>query len=838
MPTFTPPPPAPQRGDRVTFSNRVDAFLTWLVAIIAQLNTFVAGLNARDAGGAYTFGFTFDAVTADSDPGPGKLRLGSTVQNNAIELRIDNAADSGIDIAAFLSGLQSGTSNTKGSVRLEKAKAPGTSLLFDILAITNKTGYSNLTVINRGGSSASPFVNGDALLAYFSRAGDKGDGGGTPSNQQIRDAIGVLPVTSGGTGANTADAALAALGGVSLSSLAAGLGALLIGFFQAGTTYLRSVLDKLRDNVNVRDFGALGDGSDQTAAIAKAAEYGIVRVPAGIYEIDRISLTKSVVFECEPGCVFRRKAGVDLPSGGYLTSTAMFEIATAGLTVRFLGSPTFDGNRSAQTAVEPSGYAIKITLPATPGADIELYIENAVFRNGTSTYLHLRGDDVRRRYRTNVTLVRCKFYDAAIGKGKGDPSTPTALGYSPTYVICMDRTRLVTYDFWATYDGALGLGQYGPCGILGTFAGGDFNQSGEAEVYMFGRTEILGLGRAGNKYNDANEWLTNNGIGCIDLYGNGAELFIEQITARNCRSPAVRAKGSIKRYTVQSAFLDNCFRGLQVSPSSTGPCEAVVTIGSVMAAGGTIPAVECTGSTAADTLRSVTIENANLYGTYTNPESLVNEGLIKIRNVAKLNIASAVAIGAPTSAITLEAIQRAHVRGLVTNSSGLHGVLATNCENLTLENYDIRNCGGSGVRITTDMAKLVLANGYVKSTVDYGVINQGVVQSGTFRDITVDTVTGLGRAFYVGTGSMTLTGCSAFNVTTPLFNATGALLREEFNSWNPRSVYGGFSTTTTGTWNVGDRVKNTAPIPGGNEGWVCTTAGTPGTFKTYGVVGS
>jgi hypothetical protein len=39
-----------------------------------------------------------------------------------------------------------------------------------------------------------------------------------------------------------------------------------------------------------------------------------------------------------------------------------------------------------------------------------------------------------------------------------------------------------------------------------------------------------------------------------------------------------------------------------------------------------------------------------------------------------------------------------------------------------------------------------------------------------------------------------------------------------------------------GTWAVGDIVWNTAPTAGGFIGWTCTTAGTPGTWKTFGAV--
>lgn len=39
-----------------------------------------------------------------------------------------------------------------------------------------------------------------------------------------------------------------------------------------------------------------------------------------------------------------------------------------------------------------------------------------------------------------------------------------------------------------------------------------------------------------------------------------------------------------------------------------------------------------------------------------------------------------------------------------------------------------------------------------------------------------------------------------------------------------------------GTWAQGDIVYNSAPSAGGNVGWVCTSAGTPGTWKTFGTI--
>lgn len=50
-PTITTPPDGPQRGDRATFAGRVDAFITWLIASVAQFGAVASNVyaNAVDA---------------------------------------------------------------------------------------------------------------------------------------------------------------------------------------------------------------------------------------------------------------------------------------------------------------------------------------------------------------------------------------------------------------------------------------------------------------------------------------------------------------------------------------------------------------------------------------------------------------------------------------------------------------------------------------------------------------------------------------------------------------------------------------------------------------------
>lgn len=41
---------------------------------------------------------------------------------------------------------------------------------------------------------------------------------------------------------------------------------------------------------------------------------------------------------------------------------------------------------------------------------------------------------------------------------------------------------------------------------------------------------------------------------------------------------------------------------------------------------------------------------------------------------------------------------------------------------------------------------------------------------------------------------------------------------------------------TTGTWKVGDIVRNSAPVAGGNKEWICVTAGSPGIWYACGLI--
>lgn len=57
-----------------------------------------------------------------------------------------------------------------------------------------------------------------------------------------------------------------------------------------------------------------------------------------------------------------------------------------------------------------------------------------------------------------------------------------------------------------------------------------------------------------------------------------------------------------------------------------------------------------------------------------------------------------------------------------------------------------------------------------------------------------------------------------------------------YNAITSNRVVYGSAAPTNGSWSVGDRMYDTGVTAGGYIGWVCTTAGSPGTWKTFGAV--
>jgi hypothetical protein len=163
--------------DQTVFDNNMANLAANLPTLGAQMNLVAATMNAYSAGTAYSIPYTFDAATADADPGAGKIRFDNATQSGTTTLRLDLLGSNGIDYTTLVDSFDASTSIVKGAIRIEKAADPTKFIAFNVTGRAAPAGYRNVAVSYVGISSANPFANGDALVLKFQRTGDKGDPG-------------------------------------------------------------------------------------------------------------------------------------------------------------------------------------------------------------------------------------------------------------------------------------------------------------------------------------------------------------------------------------------------------------------------------------------------------------------------------------------------------------------------------------------------------------------------------------------------------------------------------------------------------------------------------------
>jgi hypothetical protein len=157
----------------------------------------------------------------------------------------------------------------------------------------------------------------------------------------------------------------------------------------------------------------------------------------------------------------------------------------------------------------------------------------------------------------------------------------------------------------------------------------------------------------------------------------------------------------------------------------------------------------------------------------------------------------------------------------------------TDCFALVGVENEVRRCELNSVRgVTTSGARTKIIKNDIKPT-----SSQSVNMSAGSDGSTIEGNT------FGASGSAGINNLSADNIIndntdlsgTPFSGGALARRSETGNSWNPR-VYYATAAPTAGTHSVGDRVINTGAAVDGNNmhvrGWLCTVAGTPGTFVT------
>lgn len=590
-------------------------------------------------------------------------------------------------------------------------------------------------------------------------------------------------------------------------------------------------------------------GMDSTAAIeAAGAIGGTYSVPEGVYIITSAKIVKNTTFIFDAGAEFKRAAGLDIRQSYWNDGVPMLDAAADGLTITFI-DPVFDGNSANQPAIqvgysgpdattEPSGWAFRYyPRNAATAKNCRFNFIRPRFKNGTSGYLLVRGDDINRRFKTEIVLSEPVFTDTVYGYGKNDPATPTLLGWSPDYITVMDYVDVYGTDVQMRYSAApTPVGRYAPVAVRATYYSASA-VAGGASVYFFGRTVLRGMGRKNQSYDGAN-FTNSNGIGAIDGYGEAQNVYVELVEGELCENVSVRAKATVGTYHVGKAILKNCKRGLQVSPG-VGGVGALVYIGDVFSRGGTNPQVEVVGTTLENSIQSLDLGNCDVSGGV-NEEGLVsNIAGVVVRNTVDvvtgfLNVANQDAVG-------IQFVQCSSVKtnGRMENIAK-DGVILDTISDLVDAEFIGKNIGGRG-GFGTGVCKSFNAKFIVNGAKDYAIQANHTSGNISIQGSHAENISGVSRGFFIGSAGGSIRDSSVGGgVTTPLQASNLLTVVQDNNSWNPRNnMYSGsINAPTTGTYRRGD-ITYIPASAAGFIGWVCTVAGVAGStavFKRFGAI--
>lgn len=598
-----------------------------------------------------------------------------------------------------------------------------------------------------------------------------------------------------------------------VSLFSSGTGSSLIGFTQAETgAVARDVQTKLREIVSVKDFGAKGDGTtDDTAAIQAAitatqGSSGALLFTAGTYLVSTLAVTSSLqLLGCGPQSIIKQKAS---------TSGNIFSITGAGNNVMF-DSLTFDGNYANQAAQSTNSTIHSTAIGGTLADIFSLVVQNCEFRDSTYAAVRVQGDN-NPATREVAWIAGNRFINGAAGVDNP--------GATPDYIprdIALDDA----VEAWVennVFESDTAPATFGRSAIV----------VAQTQTATERLTELV---IAGNRINRRGCNVSQN-LGAIDLYIWAANCSVHDNIIKNSSASAIKWKQNAARLSITNNKIDSqLVAGVALNgndPTHGSANDGCIVEGNQIANwdGATTGVIALSGYWSATTDFSLGV-------TCRNNQLIACSGYqIQILN---------------TKAATVEGNQ-------IYPASATIGINASvgNDGEMRIRNNYIGACSNYAIYTANSNAAtfdaLVDGNVIVNNVNTYAayikarrVSFNGNHLAGCVNGVTFNTVTDLEATGNLlrnfsgtigllidGVTNAALFGNSTTGITNGVFyNAAVTSKRDSGNTWNWAAA-----TPAGGYYNQGDVVYNSAPVAAGTIGWVCTTAGTPGIWKTFGSI--
>jgi hypothetical protein len=576
----------------------------------------------------------------------------------------------------------------------------------------------------------------------------------------------------------------------------------------------RTVQSKLRDVVSVKDFGAVGDGvADDTVAIQAALDSG-----AG---------------------------GVYFPSGNYLVSSV-----SARSNMLIYG----DGQASQLTASGTGN--ILVISGVSGGAQIEnVIVQNLSFLGLNNMNVGPIGCGVIVQYAVNVTVDQCYF--DSFGPGVADTSTGGAALLF--YLNCVDVTASNNTVVNGTgYLNGTDIAMYSFAGY-GIVTGNRTYSTNSQGIYTNAASKV---GRM-IITNNISKNHTRHGI--EPVYAGTTEK-IDAIVANNicedCASTGIYINTDADGVVIANNIIESCSGG--------GPNGYTLDGGiSMLGDGVKICAgnyINNSGKTTAGVTRTIDPPTVN------NPLNVVairasnaNGGVIA-NNIIKGSTGNGIEL---TNSLDDQLVTNNQISDCVNagiyitsiNNGGLSVIDANIIDEATADGYGIWHRGSAvvdqsvitnnsirGAKAGTGKSGIQFEGQGITGRVaqnridnfDSGINLQSVVMSTRLGDTCVFDGNEISNSTQ---GFVFLSDLTDFGFYTNfVFAGNGSNVVDVYArntvlpavSVSPVKLFYRNAQPAVGTWVVGDRVINNAPTVGQPKSWVCTVAGTPGTWVSEG----
>lgn len=629
---------------------------------------------------------------------------------------------------------------------------------------------------------------------------------------------------------------------VAVSSIISSL-AILVPFLQSGTSSTATTIAaKLQETVSVLDFGALGDGStDDTEAFKNAiAASDRVYVPEGTYRLGTVLISSSVTLYGSGYLKLKDSYDQDNLAWG-TANLAMFDIQTSNAVIKFSGL-TFDGNEVQQSPATPSLSIIRAwnKFTSTTGDLLSVIVDSCTFRNQTFSSITFNGGNDTSSL-NHLSVTNCDFIDGRKGIGNDDPASASSDGFTPFYINAFDRVKISVINNKFIFRKALAaIAEYAPAGIRWTFYDG--SNSSEGASGIISNNYFYRVGRKDQKYDGTSTG--NNGLGCCDFYARAREVIISNNTFHSCFNSGVRGKTNVNKLVVSGNVFESTPYSINIVPATYESQNGYISIIGNVIRNADQAGISVVGSASmAQTYVNGLVISNNVIEGVTNVDGILgNSAGIVVRYHDKAIISNNVidnVINSSSGILAKNNISCSILGNMVTNVLNGKGIFVEYSGSKAIVNDNtLYNINGYGITISNNSStEIITNNNHIKGTVDYGIISlsgNSIIYSGNF----IDSISGLSRGMYVHQSSIaTISGnIVGTGVTTKLsYTAGNGLVQQSGNNFNPTISYG-TAAPSGGTWRKGDIIYNTNPASASFIGWVCTVAGSPGTWTTFGSI--